>query len=93
VTSVVSTGFRFYFTGTRAKAVVAAPGGPGLGWEYALNAALRERARQRGDIGWRTVTHAKLVPLPMGRNGTWVAHVQVTTTRGEVVELWVKRQT
>jgi hypothetical protein len=92
MTGAASSAYRFYFAGTRAKAIVAATGGPGLGWEYALKEALRQRARRRGDSGWRSVTTAEIVPLSMGSNGTWMAHVQVTTTRGEIVELWVKRQ-
>lgn len=92
------TAFQFFFEQAEAEratprprnAVVASTGGPQLGWQFALDEALRERARRRGDVGWRGVRRQSVVPVSKGRSRAWTAHVLVTTTLGDRLEVWVK---
>lgn len=66
--------------------LIVGTGGPGLGWEFALNEAVRLHCRRRGDIGWREVRVQSHEALPMKGKGRpaerlVLAHLRVMTTR------------
>lgn len=88
--------YRFYFTPVglpldEGDVVVAATGGPGLGWRFALNDALRQRARQREQIGWRSVRYTELTELPLRNDDglRWIGRLKIRTTRDETLDVGV----
>lgn len=86
--------YRFFFG--EEQPLIAGTGGPGLGWRFALNDALRERGRRRGKQGWRALRYTRIVELTVGVDGRrdhFIAHAAVTTTRGEVLDVWVQEAT
>lgn len=92
VVSAAATAYRFFFDND--DPIIASTGGPDLGWRFALKSALRERGRRRGKQGWRSLEYQSIeeVTLHQGQRH-YLAHAMVTTSRGEVLDVWVKRAT